>query len=361
LIELMLVILILGILLAVALPTFLNQQGKAQATAVETQLTNAAHSATYTFTSYGKGVFPTDTIAQLAHSEPELNITCGDTYIKGQVSAYFKNATSCTPSGATVLDLRGVSDDGTYYVEQLNYTDTKRSILRLKGDAESTTNYVADPGFEGFSNATNPQAYGCSYQDAYPTGNQVLGHSIVSSQALDGDHSLQLTILDADSMVSSGNTNAFSTVHCDNTNIADPGDLTGGAYIKAPTGVKLIAYMARMVNGVPPWNANFPPGGVAGTKQCTGVFVATGDWQPVSCTLQAYDTTLGTPNGVDLRVGFYANAAANLSNGDVAYVDDMMVNSGATMQPYFDGSFPDAQWNGAANDSISNGYAWSSW
>ena len=76
LIELMVVVLIIGILIAIALPTFLGARERAQNRAAQSSLRNALAAAKtgYTDTSDFTGV---DTVAELEAIEPSLTYQAG--------------------------------------------------------------------------------------------------------------------------------------------------------------------------------------------------------------------------------------------------------------------------------------------
>lgn len=86
LVELLVVILIIGILLAIALPTFLNQQDKANDTAAKQNL-NTAYKVAKSESVDHQGNFTTgtgtndytvaDLVSAISASEPELHVTSG--------------------------------------------------------------------------------------------------------------------------------------------------------------------------------------------------------------------------------------------------------------------------------------------
>ncbi len=75
LIELMVVLLIMAILLAIAIPTFLGVKGGAQNRATQSDLTNAVTSAKAAYTNIGTYPAAASLIGTLQTSEPELNFT----------------------------------------------------------------------------------------------------------------------------------------------------------------------------------------------------------------------------------------------------------------------------------------------
>jgi type IV pilus assembly protein PilA len=75
LIELMVVLLIMAILLAIAIPTFLGVKGGAQDRAAQSNLTNALLSAKALYTSQGSYPVAASFTATMATQEPELTFT----------------------------------------------------------------------------------------------------------------------------------------------------------------------------------------------------------------------------------------------------------------------------------------------
>ena len=74
LIELLVVILIIGILAAIAIPTFLNQKSKANDASAESLARNAA-TAMETYATDNNGSYANSSAAQLAQITPALNTT----------------------------------------------------------------------------------------------------------------------------------------------------------------------------------------------------------------------------------------------------------------------------------------------
>jgi type IV pilus assembly protein PilA len=110
LIELMVVLLIIAILLAIAIPTFLGARTRAQNRAAESNLRNALTAAKtlYTDTSDYSGV----TTTSMQSTEPSLTFTTGSTSTQGNVSVNVSTATTQT------VYLAAYSQSGTcYYLE----------------------------------------------------------------------------------------------------------------------------------------------------------------------------------------------------------------------------------------------------
>src|SRR6059058_6211625 len=75
LIELMVVVLIIGILIAIALPTFLGARTRAQNRAAQSSVRNALSTAKTVFTD--RDAFPAALGASLTASEPDLTFIAG--------------------------------------------------------------------------------------------------------------------------------------------------------------------------------------------------------------------------------------------------------------------------------------------
>ena len=74
LIELLVVILIIGILAAIAIPTFLNQKSKANDAAAESLARNAA-TAMETYATTNNGGYGSSSLAAMHSIEPNINVT----------------------------------------------------------------------------------------------------------------------------------------------------------------------------------------------------------------------------------------------------------------------------------------------
>jgi type IV pilus assembly protein PilA len=110
LIELMVVVLIIGILIAIALPTFLGARERAQNRAAQSSLRNAlvAAKTSYTDTSDYSGA----TTTGLRAIEPSLSYTTGQSTGPNSVSINVTGATSGVFAAAALSD-----SDSCYYIK----------------------------------------------------------------------------------------------------------------------------------------------------------------------------------------------------------------------------------------------------
>ncbi len=88
LIELMVVLLIIGILMAIAIPTYLSERNKAEDTAAETLLHNAVTTGITLLT--GNNYSPIS-VSELNAAEPVLRFVTGSTTQVGQVTLWDQN------------------------------------------------------------------------------------------------------------------------------------------------------------------------------------------------------------------------------------------------------------------------------
>ena len=102
LIELMVVLLIMAILLAIAIPTFLGVKGGAQDRAAQSNLTNGLLSAKSLYSSGGSYPTAANFTATMATQEPELTFTAAT------VPSMFRRVRSPSPS-SPVLGTRSFS------------------------------------------------------------------------------------------------------------------------------------------------------------------------------------------------------------------------------------------------------------
>ncbi len=130
LIELMVVLLIMGILLAIAIPTFLSVTGGAKKTSAQQNLTNAMTSATANYTN-NDASFPTKTAPNTATvTTTKLETALGTTqasitFMGAQHSpARGKNVIGVDEVNKNVVVFTAVDGDGFCWVGALNETST---------------------------------------------------------------------------------------------------------------------------------------------------------------------------------------------------------------------------------------------
>ena len=140
LIELMVVLLIMGILMAIAIPTFLGAASGAHNTAAQSDLTNSLTSAKSVYATnqtYGTGTTPSATaVASLKKAEPEMH--------------FAKTATSA--KGSTYIGVN-VQDSGSVLVLASYAKTTQKCWLAI--DNESSAAFKANT-----ATATSGISYG---------------------------------------------------------------------------------------------------------------------------------------------------------------------------------------------------------
>jgi type IV pilus assembly protein PilA len=130
LIELLVVILIIGILAAIAIPTFLNQKSKANDAAAESLARNAA-TAMETYATTNNGSYSGSGAAALNTISPALNTNSGN----GQ--AYLSSATG---------------DASSYTITAISPTDTETFVLT---NSNGTETFSCQPAGKGACSATS--------------------------------------------------------------------------------------------------------------------------------------------------------------------------------------------------------------
>jgi type IV pilus assembly protein PilA len=116
LIELLVVILIIGILAAIAIPTFLNQKSKANDSSAESLARNAA-TAMETYATTNNGAYDGATPAALNSITPALNITSNKT------QAYLDPATTGVSNTYTIVAV-SPSDGNKFTLSNTNGTES---------------------------------------------------------------------------------------------------------------------------------------------------------------------------------------------------------------------------------------------
>ena len=130
LIELLVVILIIGILAAIAIPTFLNQKSKANDASAESLARNAA-TAMETYATNNNGSYSGSGTSVLNSITPALNITTTN----GQ--AYLSSATG---------------DASSYTITAISPTDTETFVLT---NSNGTETFSCSPAGKGACSASS--------------------------------------------------------------------------------------------------------------------------------------------------------------------------------------------------------------
>jgi type IV pilus assembly protein PilA len=133
LIELMVVVLIIAILLAIAIPTFLGARNSANARAAQSDL-NTAQTAEQTYWTNNQAWGTTATTPAISTIEPNITWVVADTApAKGNnVSA------STTTADSGILFLQATGSDGNCYVVQLDNDSSLGTVAYATGYGEET-------------------------------------------------------------------------------------------------------------------------------------------------------------------------------------------------------------------------------
>jgi type IV pilus assembly protein PilA len=103
LIELMVVLLIMGILMAIAIPTFLGVTNTANDRSTQSNLTNAVTAAKALYASASGYLAPATMVTKLSSNEPEFHYTTGATIKQTTISVWTTEATATTPGGKKLV------------------------------------------------------------------------------------------------------------------------------------------------------------------------------------------------------------------------------------------------------------------
>ena len=145
LIELMVVVLIIGILIAIALPTFLGARTRAQNRAAQSSVRNALSTAKTVFTD--TDAFPAALGASLTASEPDLTFQAGASnganIVSWAVNAAPLNGAAGSATQGQVVGLAAMSDSGTCY-ELVDYEAAVNNAPNTAGLHYGTTAVAAN-------------------------------------------------------------------------------------------------------------------------------------------------------------------------------------------------------------------------
>ncbi|SRR5579859_4757297 len=129
LIELLVVILIIGILAAIAIPSFLNQKSKAQDSQAKV-IARTAQTAMETYATNNNGSYANANSASLVAIEPTLAS-------QGSTNAYLQSVAGASGSGYTVIATDPVTSN-TYSIVNSSGTITRLCTTAGTGGCPST-------------------------------------------------------------------------------------------------------------------------------------------------------------------------------------------------------------------------------
>lgn len=318
LIELRVVILIIGILIAVAAPSFIGQQDKAKDSVAKQQLTVAYKTTVAEWTSNGQA-FPCATTclpgdgtltAALVAAEPSITFVTGTAFISGQVSVERISDNS--------VKLRTLSASGKAVALVVNPgTETARAGVIGPSPTPTVANGVPNPSFElgtnGWAsrgNSVNPGA--------------TLTRVGAGAGAPAGRYAMRITT------TGGGAEGAQATVP---VSISVGAVFTVSVYMKSSSGGERV-----QISFI---------GASAGARTVT----LTSSWQRYSFA--------GTVTNAD--VGAFINITVPTATAQEWFGDGAMITPGGALQNYFDGDFANAIWAGSSHNSVSNGWPGTSW
>jgi type IV pilus assembly protein PilA len=128
LIELLVVILIIGILAAIAIPSFLNQKSKATDASAK-ELARTAQTASETYATDHNGSYTGLTAAALQSVEPTIQIAAANN------NAYISNVTNVSATGYTVTATSNSTN--TYSITRNSDGTTSRTCTPVASSASS--------------------------------------------------------------------------------------------------------------------------------------------------------------------------------------------------------------------------------
>src|SRR5436190_15335973 len=129
LIELMVVVLIIGILIAIALPTFLGARARAQNKAAQSSVRNGLSAAKTVFTDTDSFPVSATMVTKLTASEPDLTFQTAVSTGANSVSVAVNTAANDGVAVGQIIGLAALSDSGTCY-----------TLIDVEGSPATATN-----------------------------------------------------------------------------------------------------------------------------------------------------------------------------------------------------------------------------
>lgn len=306
-IELLIVIVVIAILALITVVAYNGIQSRARAAAVSSDLVNASKKLALYQIDYS--TYPIDLTALTAAG------------IKPSPNTSFEYSVNNTVSPQTFC-ITATNNTTSYKITEATTPTSGGCAGHGQGGTPAITNLATNPGAEGSGGwLTNNVAYPVSWD----TSMKRSGLRSLASSNTNGS----TTIL---TMYALGSSDPIGFPTSGQTTFAM------SAYFRAE--VPNIAYI------IPVYRLSGGYTALASSPTVTGT---TTSWTQVSHTFTV-------PAGADLlRIVMYVSGVSAVPAGQKAWVDDVMVASGSTVQQYSDGSSSNWTWNGTANASTSTG------
>lgn len=310
-VELLVVIVVIGILVAITLVSYVGISSKATVSSLQSDLTNSAQQIQLYYVDHG--VYPTSLDVNGCPTEPFVDANyCLKT---SPGTSYSITANNTNPS---VFCLTATKSGQTYNIDK----DTPPSAggctttnLDTNPSFESTTNFFTSGGWSG-------TITGLTHSDQDTT--HVLYGTYASMEESNGSTGQYFLVSASSFTPIIGDTYFFS------------------AYVYIPIGSTITSIRAA-VRDYTTWN-------YLSSEAFTNL--TPGAWIRVSCNYTATSAnpkwlfTVSDPNGV------------TSGNPQFYWIDGVMLTDSSRLQNYADGSSRDWSWNGSANSSTSAGPAY---
>jgi type IV pilus assembly protein PilA len=128
LIELMVVLLIMGILMAIAIPTFLGVTNTADDRSTQSNLTNVTTASKALYAQASGFLAPATLVSKLSSNEPEFHYTSGPSTKQTTISVWTTEATATTPGGKKLVLAAMMTKTGVCWVVRDVETGTGASL-----------------------------------------------------------------------------------------------------------------------------------------------------------------------------------------------------------------------------------------